>query len=73
MLDLAIAADLAVRSTRKTAGSARPDAPVVVERQRVRRTTRTRARLATALHRIAAALEPRHESGRQVGTSPACR
>lgn len=73
MLDLAIAADLAVRSTRQTAGSARPDAPVVVPRERVRRTTRTRARLAAALHRIATALEPRREPARQVGTTPACR
>jgi hypothetical protein len=73
MLDLAIAADLAVRSARHTAQSALPDAPVVVPRQRVR--TRTRARLADGLHRVAAALEPRREgpaSGRMDAT-PACR
>jgi len=74
MLDLAIAADLAVRSTRRLAGSARPDAPVVLPRDRVSRGTRARARLASRLHRIAAALEPRRQpaSTRRVGT-PACR
>jgi len=67
MLDLAIAADLAVRSTRRIAGSALPDAPVVEPRERVRSTTRTRARLAAVLHRVASALEPKRE------TAPASR
>ncbi|MGY2872960.1 hypothetical protein ACVW00_000150 [Marmoricola sp. URHA0025 HA25] len=75
MLDLAIASDLAVRSTRRLAGSARPDAPVVPPSERIGRAARARARLATRLHRIAAALEPRREpvASRRIGTSPACR
>lgn len=59
MLDLAIAADLAVRSTRSLADSARPDAPVVAPappRDHLGR--RTRAGLAAGLHRVAAAIEP---------------
>lgn len=75
MLDLAIAADLAVRSTRRLAGSALPDAPVVAPHEPVRRGTRTRARLAAGLHRLATALEPRRPQApaRRVGTTPACR
>lgn len=75
MLDLAIASDLAVRATRQHAGSARPDAPVVAPRERRRRATRTRARLATQLHRIASALEPQRERSatRRVDATPACR
>jgi hypothetical protein len=67
MLDLAIASDLAVRATRRTAGSARPDAPVVPHRERVRRSTRVRARAAAQLHRLAGALEPRRDA------TPACQ
>jgi hypothetical protein len=67
MLDLAVAADLAVRSTRRTAGSALPDAPVVAPRERVPTHTRARASLAAGLHRIASALEPKRK------TAPACR
>lgn len=75
MLDLAIAADLAVRSTRRTAGSALPDAPVVAPRERRPRAARTRAHLASGLHRIATALEPRREptASHRVRTTPACR
>jgi hypothetical protein len=75
MLDLAIASDLAVRSTRQLAGSARPDAPVVPDRVQIRRGVRARARLASSLHRIAAALEPRREPARsrRIDASPACR
>jgi hypothetical protein len=67
MLDLAIASDLAVRATRLTAGSARPDAPVVPHHERVPRTIRVRARVAIQLHRVAAALEPRRDA------RPACQ
>jgi hypothetical protein len=74
MHELAIASDLAVRSTRRLAGSALPDAPVVAPRERVRRTTVVRARLASRLHRIAAVLEPRREPApRPLGGTPACR
>jgi hypothetical protein len=69
MLDLPIAADLAVRSTRALAGSALPDAPVVAPtapRDRLGR--RTRAGLAARLHRIATAIEP----SRREHVSPAC-
>ena len=74
MLDLAVATDLAVRSTRHSALSARPDAPVVPARHHVRRSTRARALVAAQLHRIAAALEPRREpaSTRRMDASPAC-
>jgi hypothetical protein len=75
MLDLAIASDLAVRSTRRLAGSALPDAPVAPYREEIGRGARVRARVASRLHRIAAALEPRREpaSSRRIGASPACR
>jgi hypothetical protein len=78
MIDLAAATDLAVRSTRHLALSARPDAPVVPSRQSTRRGTRARALVAAQLHRIAAALEPRREPAstrptRAMGASPACR
>jgi hypothetical protein len=60
MLDLAIASDLAVRATRAHAGSALPHAPVVEPRPaREGLVRRTRAQLATRLHRLAAAVEPR--------------
>jgi hypothetical protein len=68
MLELVIASDLAVRSTRRLAGSALPDAPVVTPRERVRRATVVRARLASRLHRIASAVEPRRVTG-----TPACQ
>jgi len=59
MLDLAIAADLAVRSTRALAGSALPDAPVIEPRpRRDRLGRRARAHLAVRLHRVATAIEP---------------
>jgi hypothetical protein len=76
MLDLAVAADLAVRSTRRIAGSALPDAPVLPTRpERVRPSTRVRARVASRLHRVAAALEPQREpaSSGRMGATPACR
>lgn len=60
MLELVIAADLAVKGTRAVAWSALPDAPVVEpppERMALR--LRTRATLASRLHRIATTLEPR--------------
>ena len=73
MLDLAVATDLAVRSTRHTALSARPDAPVVAPRHDVPRSTRTRALVAARLHRLATALEPRKPaSTRRMDASPAC-
>ena len=68
MLELVIASDLAVRSTRRLAGSALPDAPVVAPRVPVRRATVVRARLAARLHRIASAVEPR-----RIGGTPACQ
>ena len=59
MLDLAIAADLAMRSTRALAGSALPDAPVVEARPpRDGLARRTRAKLAVRLHHVASAIEP---------------
>jgi len=54
-----IAADLAVRAARATAGSARPDAPVVPERPaRTRRTVAARGRVADQLHGLARWVEP---------------
>jgi hypothetical protein len=73
MLDLAIASDLAVRATRDLAGSARPDAPVVPDREHVRRPARVRAGLAAGLRRVAAALEPRREAASRMDATPACR
>jgi hypothetical protein len=70
MLELVIASDLAVRATRQLAGSARPDAPVVVPRERPHRTTVVRARVAARLHRVASALEP---APRRLDGTPACR
>ena len=75
MLDLAIASDLAVRATRATAGSARPDAPVVPDRVRAprpARAARTRTVLARSLRRAAAVLEPR-ERPMSGAATPACR
>jgi hypothetical protein len=60
MLELFVAADLAVRGTRAVAWSALPDAPVVAPRAAGDRLpSRARAGLATRLHRIASAVEPR--------------
>ena len=70
MLELVIAADLAVKGTRELAWSALPDAPVVEprpERDPLRR--RARAVLAGRLHRVATALEPRPRTDR---TSAVC-
>jgi hypothetical protein len=54
-----IAADLAVRAARATAGSARPDAPVVPDRPtRTRTTTAARSRVAARLHGLARWVEP---------------
>jgi hypothetical protein len=54
-----IAADLAVRAARATAGSARPDAPVVPDRPtRTRRTVAARSRVAARLHGLAQWVEP---------------
>ncbi len=55
-----IAADLAVRAARATAGSARPHAPVVPDREpRAPRLAGTRGRSAAALHALARWVEPR--------------
>jgi hypothetical protein len=54
-----ISADLAVRAARATAGSARPDAPVVPDPEpRSPRLAGTRLRSAAALHTLAGWLEP---------------
>jgi hypothetical protein len=53
-----IAADLAVRLARANAGSARPDAPVVVDRVRTPRADGLRTRLATQLRTVARWVEP---------------
>jgi hypothetical protein len=54
-----IAADLAVRAARATAGSARPDAPVVPDRPaRSRPTVAARSRVAERLHGLARWVEP---------------
>ena len=54
-----ITANLAVRATLASAGSARPDAPVVAERPaRTRRTTTARSRVAARLHGVARWVEP---------------
>lgn len=54
-----LAADLAVRAARATAGSARPDAPVVPDRpRRAPRLRGTRTRSAAALHALARWVEP---------------
>jgi hypothetical protein len=55
-----LAADLAVRAARATAGSARPDAPVVPDPEpRGPRFAGVRLRSAAALHTVARWLEPR--------------
>lgn len=55
-----IAADLAVRAARATAGSARPHAPVVPDPEpRAPRLGATRRRSAAALHALARWVEPR--------------
>ncbi|HEU5038017.1 MAG TPA: hypothetical protein VFT70_13505 [Nocardioides sp.] len=54
-----IAAGLAVRAAHATAGSARPDAPVVPDRPREPRLRGLRARSAAALHSVARWMEPR--------------
>jgi len=70
MLDLFVAADLAVKGTRAVAWSALPDAPVVTPPpERDRFPLRARAGLAARLHRIATALEPRPRHER---TSAVC-
>jgi hypothetical protein len=70
MLDLFVAADLAVKGTRAVAWSALPDAPVLApETPRERLPLRARAGLAARLHRVATALEPRPRTDR---TSAAC-
>ena len=54
-----IAADLAVRAARATAGSARPDAPVVPDPEpRTPRAASTRLRVAATLHGLARRVEP---------------
>ena len=54
-----IAAHLAVRAARATAGSARPDAPVVPDRPaRTPRTVTARTRVAARLHGLARWVEP---------------
>jgi hypothetical protein len=65
MFELFVGTDLALKSTRAEAWSARPDAPVVAPRpQRDRLPVRARAGLAVRLHRIASALEPRRRPER---------
>jgi hypothetical protein len=55
-----IAAHLAVRATRATAGSARPDAPVIPDPvPREPRLAGARVRSAAALHAVARWVEPR--------------
>lgn len=55
-----IAADLAVRAARATAGSARPHAPVVPDPEpRAPRLGSARLRSAAALHALARWVEPR--------------
>jgi hypothetical protein len=54
-----IAADLAVRAARASAGSARPDAPVLPDTSpRAPRLTGTRLRSAAVLHAVARWVEP---------------
>ncbi len=54
-----IAADLAVRAARATAGSARPDAPVIPDRPtRTHRAVAARSRVAARLHGLAHWVEP---------------
>ena len=54
-----IAANLAVRAARATAGSARPDAPVVPDRPaRTRATVAARSRVADRLRGLARWVEP---------------
>lgn len=54
-----IAADLAVRAARASAGSARPDAPVVPDRPtRDRPSVAARTRVAARLHDLARWVEP---------------
>jgi hypothetical protein len=54
-----IAGILAVEAARRTAGSARPDAPVVPERDpRPARLTATRVRMAGSLRAVARWVEP---------------
>jgi hypothetical protein len=54
-----IAADLAVRAARASAGSARPHAPVVQDRPARRRpTVAARSRVAARLHGLARWVEP---------------
>ncbi|MCB0895326.1 MAG: hypothetical protein H6529_03320 [Nocardioides sp.] len=60
-----IAAGLAVRAARATAGSARPDAPVVPDREpRAPRLAGTRTRSASALRVLARLVEPRPRPSR---------
>lgn len=54
-----IAASFAVRAARATAGSARPDAPVIPDRpRRSRPTAAVRAGVAARLHGLARWVEP---------------
>lgn len=55
-----IAAGLAVQAARRTAGSARPDAPVIPDPEpRTPRLAGARTRSAAALHAVASWVEPR--------------
>ena len=77
MHDHYIASHLALGAARLEMSSARPDAPVVTPRSGLGlgRTLRTRA--ASALHRVASALEPVERPDRRLGArvepSAACR
>ncbi|WP_028643620.1 hypothetical protein [Nocardioides sp. URHA0020] len=61
-------ANLAVRATLATVGSARPDAPVVAERPaRTRRTVAARSQVAARLHGLARWVEPAQRHSCQPG------
>ncbi|MBZ5739440.1 hypothetical protein [Nocardioides mangrovi] len=62
-----IAAQLAVKAARATAGSARPDAPVQPDRHRTRRGDALRTRVARGLHSVARRVEPAPRRTPQVG------
>jgi len=76
MLDIATAY-LTVRHGGLVDNSARPDAPVVPPTEHRPRVARTRATLASQLHRIAGALEPQPRRERAVttglGATSTCR
>ena len=73
MLDHLASTQRAVHTGGLIDSSARPGAAVAAARpERDRLEVRTRAGLATALHRLASALEPRPRDQRVAGSTPAC-